>query len=116
MKKLLICVVLSLFAIGFLSAQEMPKITIVNNTGYDIYEIFASPEEDDDWGDDWLPANRILRSGQSFEITLLYPLSQYNVYDIMLIDEDDDAYLKWGVRITANARIVFTFDDIDWDY
>ncbi|MCL2440901.1 MAG: hypothetical protein FWD14_04105 [Treponema sp.] len=115
MKKIVICLIISVFAAGFISAQELPKITIVNNTGYLIYEVYASPDVDDSWGEDWLDVDQTITPGQSLEITLKYPINQYSVYDFMLIDLDNDTYTKWGVTITANARIEFVFEDIDWD-
>lgn len=90
----------------------LPTIRIVNNTGYDIFSIYISPSEDDLWGDDLL-GDDILEDGQTFTYQLPFPLSTYSVYDVAIVDEDDDSYTKMEVTMTDNARIVFTFDDID---
>jgi hypothetical protein len=92
------------------SASAYPVITIVNSTGYDCYYLFVSPVIDDMWGDDVLGRD-ILPNGQSFSMTLPYPLSEVNRYDFMMIDLDDDLYTRMNVLVTNNARIVFTFND-----
>jgi len=112
MKKLMFSLLFLVFLGGFLSAQQLPKITIVNNTGYTVYYVYASPSDDDDWGEDLL-GDKILRNGQSTEITLKLPLNAKSVYDILLEDEDEDTYSKFNVRITNNMRVEFTFDDFD---
>ena len=103
-----------IFFAGFLSAQELPNVTIVNNTGYTIYELYISQTTNDNWEKDVLGED-ILSNGQSFNVKLSSPLSVANRYDIQLIDEDGDSYTKWNVLITPNARIVFTLSDIDED-
>ena len=115
MKKLMLTGIFLLLGIFAISAEDLPSITIVNNTGYAMYLIFISPSDDDYWGDELL-GDEILENGQSFNYELPYPLSQVNTYDMFLIDEDEDFYLKWRVRVSNNARIVFTFDDIDYEY
>ena len=115
MKKLMLTGIFLLLGIFAVSAQELPSITIVNNTGYAMYYIFISPTENDFWGEELL-GDEILENGQSFSYTLPHPLNQINTYDIWLIDEDEDFYLKWRVRVSNNARIVFTLDDIDFEY
>ena len=97
-----------------ISAQNLPSIRIVNNTGYVIYYICVSPSDSDDWGEDLLEDN-VLLEGETFTYQLPQPLSRVSVYDIMLEDEDGDLYYKWEVNVTNNSRIVFTFDDIELD-
>ena len=96
-------------------AQDLPSVRIVNNTGYTIYYVFVSPSDNEFWGNDILADDEILENGQTLMFELTRPLSQVNVYDIRLIDEEDDSYRKMGITITNNARIVFTIDDLD-DY
>jgi len=112
MKKL--CLSCLLFCAGAfaLYAQNLPSVRVVNNTGYDIYCIFASPSSDEEWGEDLL-GDDILEDGQTATIRLPLPLSTNNVYDFGVLDEDDDVYYKWDVTVTNNARIVFTEDDLE---
>ena len=110
---LLVGLLIALAAIG-ISAQNLPSITIVNNTGYDIYHIEISPSTDDEWSDEDLLEEETLKNGASKTFRLNYPLNSVYVYDIRLIDENVIWYIKWEVAITNNARIVFTEDDY-WD-
>jgi hypothetical protein len=93
--------------------EEIPSITIVNNTGYEIVQVFIKPSDRGDWGNDWLPSDQVLRNNQYETFTMAYPLGVYRRYDIGLIDSDGDSYSKAGITITQQRRIVFTFSDID---
>ena len=118
MKKIAFCLLLLVFVMGFASAQQVtfPEITIVNNTGYPIYEMYISPDFDDYWGKDWLNG-RTVRNGESVTFRMEWPLFEASVYDICLVDTDDDTYTRMGVDIMQNSsrRIVFTFADFDYD-
>ena len=111
MKKLIPTCIFLLLGAFAVYAQSLPSISIVNDTGYTVHYIFVSPAESDEWGDDVL-GDRVLRSGETFTYRLTQPLSRVSVYDIRLIDEDGDDYVKWEEELSANARIVFTFDDL----
>jgi hypothetical protein len=111
MKKLSLAFILLLGAFA-VSAQSRPSINIVNNTGYTIYELYVSPSESDEWGEDIL-GETVLENGNSFTIQLPSPLNQVSVYDIGAEDEDGDAYIKWELTVTNNARIVFTLEDLE---
>jgi len=113
MKKLLLACIFLFLGTFVLSAQSMPSIRIVNNTGYTIYQIYVSPSEDDEWGDDIL-GDEILENGKTFTYRLRFPLNRVSVYDIGVIDEDGDDYIKWEVTVTNNASIVFTTEDMEW--
>ena len=118
MKKLVVFIVLLFVFGGFLSAQTLPKITIVNNTGYPINRLWFDPI-----GYNWsswslrcydIDDENILETGESVDVIIPFPLSVVNTFDIFLYDVDGDAYIKDEVRITANARIVFTIGDLHW--
>jgi uncharacterized protein YcfL len=93
-------------------STELPVITIVNRTGYLCHYLYLSPTSVDNWENDEL-GDSTLENGQSFRVTLEYPLSRENRYDILMVDLDGDTYTKWDVLLTENAVIVFTFDDFD---
>jgi hypothetical protein len=94
------------------SSQKLPAITIINNTGYNIWYLRISPAHEETWGRDLL-GRAVLPDGNSFVVDLPYPISEVNVYDIQLVDEDTDTYTKWEVTVRNNAVITFTFDDLD---
>jgi hypothetical protein len=90
-----------------------PPITIVNNTGYTVYYVYISQTASDTWGSDRLASGEILSNGDSVSLRLPYPVDVVNRYDIRLKDSDGDTYSKMNVLVSANSRIVFTFDDYD---
>ena len=115
MKKSIVLVCIFMLFAGAVFAQNRPEITVVNNTGYTIYYLYVSPATSDGWGNDVLGSSQTLRSGYEIRVSLPYPLESERFYDFRAVDEDDDSYYKWNVRITPNSRVVFVFDDIDLD-
>ena len=116
MKKFFFGLLLLTFVLTMIPAQQNPSITIVNNTGFVVYYVYISSTADPNWGPDRLDANQVLRNGDSFTMVLPHPVNVVNRYDIRLVDLDGDSYIKWDHPVTANARIVFNFNDIVWDY
>jgi len=90
-----------------------PPITIVNKTGYTANTVYISSNASGSWGSNRLTGNQTLRNDQSISLRLPYPIDVVNRYDIRLKDTDDDTYTKMDVRVSANSRIEFTFDDFD---
>jgi hypothetical protein len=112
MKKLFFAGLFLLAGVFALSAQTLPSVRIINNTGYDIYYLYVSSSDDDEWGEDILGKD-VLEDGMTFTYRLPVPLNRVSLYDFMAEDEDGDSYTKMEVSVTNNARIVFTLDDID---
>jgi hypothetical protein len=112
MKKLAGFVIFVIFLGGFVSSQDLPRVTIVNNTGYTVYYMYISQSATSSWEEDVLH-DSVLPNGESYRVRLLYPLNVTNRYDIRLKDSDGDTYTKWNVLITPDSRIVFTLSDID---
>ena len=94
------------------SASRNTIITIVNNTGYDCYYLFLRPITDEDWGNDLL-GREILSKGETFRVRLPQSLNMADSYDIMMVDIEEDVYIKWRVPLANGANIVFTQRDID---
>ncbi len=59
-------------------------VTVVNNTGEDIYELYASTVDVDNWEEDIL-GDQILPAGQSFIIEFTYPPDQTD-WDFAMVD------------------------------
>jgi len=115
MKKLIAVGLFLLLGVFTVSAQSLPSVRIVNNTGYTVYSIFISPSELDDWGENIL-GDTSLANGGTFTYRLPYPLSKYSVYDVGMENEDEAAYIKWDVTIINNLQIIFTMDDLAMIY
>jgi hypothetical protein len=110
MKKSLILALFLMAGVFVVSAQNLPSIRITNNTGHDVYVIYISPSDTEDWGENFLGDDTLL-DGHSINIRLNYPLSVVDTYDIYLEEENGDTYRKNKVKVTDNARIVFTEED-----
>jgi hypothetical protein len=113
MKKFFAVGLFLLLGVFSVSAQSLPTIRIVNNTGYDVCYIFISPSDSEEWGDDFLEG-QILSNGESFTARLNYPLSSIDTYDVGIEDESGDIYTKFEITVTNNLRIEFTSDDLEF--
>lgn len=99
---------LLLAAIGLLASVTAGTVRIVNDTGgYDIWYIFISPASSDNWGDDWLDSDEVLPSGSSVSFDV-----PDGVYDIRLIDEDEDEYIRWDVSVAGQYTWNVTLSDL----
>ncbi len=100
--------ILLLAAIGLLMSLSAGTVEIINDTGgYDIYYVYISPSYSDSWGDDWLDSDEVLPSGSSVAFSVTN-----DEYDIRLVDEDDDEYIRYGVTIDGYYEWYVTLDDL----
>ncbi|MCK5116609.1 MAG: hypothetical protein KAR44_08400 [Candidatus Aegiribacteria sp.] len=100
--------ILLLAGIGLLISLSAGTVEIINDTGgYDIYYIYISPSYSDSWGDDWLDSDEVLPSGSSVAFSV-----SDDEYDIRLVDEDDDEYIRYGVTIDGYYEWYVTLDDL----
>ena len=76
----------------FSVAAEASTISITNQTGYAIHQIFLSDSDTDDWEEDVLGDN-ILPNGATLQVQVQGSFSQF---DLMSIDEDGDAFAWHG--------------------
>jgi hypothetical protein len=98
-------------------SEERPKpqsvtITIVNNTGYTIksgglFPAGSNPKESELR---ILELGGNIRNGNSRKVTLP-ALDLSRRYSIILLDTDDDGYLRESITITSNMTITFTVRD-----
>jgi hypothetical protein len=84
-------------------------VSIVNDLqGYDVFYVYVSPVDSDDWGEDWLGAEILYQDDEL--IVWIEP----GVYDIQLVDEDGDTYTRWEQTIDENGYEWWvTLDDLD---
>lgn len=108
MKKLLMSLVLMFFVTTFIFAFD-GYIVVTNNTGFDIYYLYVSHEDSEDWEDDVL-GDDILAYGDEIQIDVTgYDSS---IFDVSAEDEDGDSYTVWGVDIEIDD-VILTLDDLD---
>jgi hypothetical protein len=107
MKKAVFLVVL-FAAVVFTAVAAGPVLTVVNDTGYDIYYLYVSKSDSDEWGEDVL-GDEVLEAGDSFRVTL----SSSGTWDLRAEDEDEDVYTKYKLSVTKDTQVVITLDDLD---
>ena len=111
MKKTYFLAVLFFF-IAFSVFAAPLKIIFKNSTGYEIVEIYISPSNSDDWGDDYL-AGASLNDGRSFTVTLNPSAGEKNLYDVQLVDIEGYTYSQYDIPVKNDTIIEFTSDDLD---
>jgi hypothetical protein len=90
------------------------KLTVTNETDYDMYYLFISPSDSDAWGVDLLDEDEILSSGESYAIVI--PIAQAKVkYNVMGVDEDNDEY-TFDITIDPKKNTDFNVSIDPGDY
>jgi len=104
---MLIISLLSLLPVSAIAEDYYVDIT--NQTGYTIFYIYVSPDKSDSWEEDVLGA-KVLVNGETRRINLYNYKSP--VFDIRLVDSDEDSYTFWNVDVSKDD-IVATLGDLD---
>jgi len=96
MKKNLLPVFLSVAILGLAaissSAQGRQDFTLVNRTGVEIYALYVTPHNADDWGDDILGVDT-LAVGGTLDIT--FSRKEKSKYWDLRIEDDDGNFIEW---------------------
>lgn len=89
-------------------------LNIRNQTNYTIVQIIAVPARGGDWdvGDPLLESWETIHDGEDYRVEINLDASDTFIYDIMLIDEDGDRYIKWDVNLEIVGEVVYTLDDL----
>ena len=67
------------------ASAEKAKVKIINQSNWDIHEIYFSPSDEREWGPDQL-GDEILEKGDSLTLTRI----DCDLWDIRVVDEDGD--------------------------
>ena len=88
MKKLLF-VFLVLTGILFFSAQnsnaQALTFSVINNTGVTLSDVYVSPTESNNWGNDILPQS-LFENGSSIEVTIPAEFGETCMFDMKITD------------------------------
>lgn len=90
-----------------LPASADNSIELINQTGWDIHEIYMSPSSQDDWGDDYL-GSEILETGDSLTVTDVAS----GQWDLRIVDMDGDECMLTDVHITASESVSISAEDL----
>ena len=74
-------------------------IKIKNTTNFDIDEIYLSPVDDENWGDDILDPDEILAPGEEIEVEI-----DCGTWDVKLVAEDESTCEIEDVNICSAAQ------------
>ena len=102
------------FAVLGLSFVFMPTtpavaatIQIQNQSSWDIHEIYFAPSSHDDWGDDHL-GKQVLKAGMTLSLSNVEP----GLWDVRLVDEDEDECVVDAQQISASQTFVIDDEDL----
>lgn len=104
MRRGVVPLLLVLVTFAVVGAAEAAKrsdsdVEFVNRSDWDIYELYLSPVDEDEWGADQLE-DGILESGGTF---LLHGIP-CDDYDVLLIDEDGDECVLEEVDLCGDSE------------
>lgn len=86
---------------------QAADIDVENQSSWEIHEIYFSPSDEDDWGEDHL-GDHVLESGMTLSLTGVSP----GEWDIRLVDEDADVCVLQGVTVSASETWLIEDDDL----
>jgi hypothetical protein len=82
-------------------------IEVENQSSWEIHEIYFSPSDEENWGEDHL-GEHVLESGMTLSLTGVSP----GEWDIRLVDEDEDVCVLQGVTVGASETWLIEDDDL----
>jgi hypothetical protein len=99
---------------GASGSAALAWLNIRNETRYTIVQILAVPAGRDDWdsGESLLDNWDAIHDGEEYRVEIDVDASGSMIYDIMLIDEDGDQYIKRDVNLEIVGELICTLDDL----
>jgi hypothetical protein len=89
----LIAVIGMIYAIGTqTSAQGQQDFTLVNRTGVEIYALYVTPHNADEWGEDILGADTLLSNE---ELDISFSRREKAKYWDLRIEDEDGNFIEW---------------------
>ncbi len=79
------------------AAQKKSKVKIVNKSDWTIVELYMSPTDDNEWGEDLLEKH-VIKPGENFTLTDI----PCDSWDVKLVDEDKDVCVVEDVNMCAD--------------
>lgn len=81
------------------AAQKKSKVKIVNKSDWTIVELYMSPTDDNEWGEDLLEKH-VIKPGENFTLTDI----PCDSWDVKLVDEDKDVCVVEDVNMCADKE------------
>lgn len=95
----------SLFCVTNLSAQNNLVFWIVNDTDIDLYGVYVSASVDDDWGEDILPDT--FDSGTTVKVTIPIDRNTMCVQDIKITDHHGEGVVFSEIDFCELSTLTF---------
>lgn len=90
-------------------AESAMDFTLVNDTGYQINEVYISPSASDEWGENIL--NDVLVNGNYATITFQPAADNIPTWDIMVTWDDDSPNTYWrGLKLAEIHKVTLRYD------
>ena len=89
--------VLTVFATASAMAASNSKVVVVNKSSWAIHEMYFSPTDDTEWGEDQL-GKQTIETGDQFTLTGI-PCDNW---DVKVVDEDGDECVVENVQLCAD--------------
>ncbi len=78
---------------------DVQVITIKNTTNFSVDEIYLSPTDNEEWGDDILDPDEILVPGESIKVEV-----DCGTWDVKLIADDESECVVADIRLCGTAQ------------
>lgn len=98
-----------LMAVCDLALAGSQDFTLINESGFDIYEIYISPSSSDDWEEDILEED-ILPHGEHLEIVFDYDDAE--IWDLLIVDEDGNS-IGWEALNLLEISTIRIYNEND---
>ncbi|MEI6558362.1 MAG: argininosuccinate lyase [Rhodospirillaceae bacterium] len=94
---------------GQARAEAKQDFTLINKTGYQIKEVYVSPNNSDDWQDDVLGKN-LLDNGRLVEIKF-HRATTGCKWDLKVVYSDDDSSAVWhGLDMCEISKVTIKYN------
>lgn len=109
MKKLVFLSIIFLITAGIISAQNSKQdFKLVNSTGVEIHQVFITPHDANEWGEDILGRD-ILENGQECDIQF-HPKEDACMWDLRITDKEGNA-IEWeNIDLCKWSKITLKYD------
>jgi hypothetical protein len=110
MKKWFLAVGLAILVAGSVSmlARGDQDFTLVNKTGLSIDELYLSPANDNEWGEDVLGKD-VLKTGESVKIKFSHKESECT-WDMKIVDEEKDDIVWEDINLCKATQITLKYE------
>lgn len=108
-KTIFFAILLVVFSTDFF-AQSVQDFTVVNNTGVLIYDLYVTPADAEEWGEDILGVET-LEDGASVDISFSGYSDSTCLWDVMIGDTEGNYFWLEDVDLCTVFTLTFTSDN-----